>query len=195
MKLLRGYFYAYSRIGDSNIINESYTRTRNFSSDSIRSASGTTVFISHKHSDLEDLKGLLNFLKRVYNVVPYIDSMDKKQPKETCGDTAVRIKEVISTCDRFLFLATNRALASMWCNWEVGIADKLKLSANNMAILPMVDSLTSLYNGNEYLEIYPYVDEFENSDGQKVLTVVYTGSDGKPKRVTLREWLAGGGNY
>ena len=195
MKLVRGRFNAYSRIGDSNIVNESYTRTRYFSSDGIRSASGTTVFISHKHSDLEDLKGLLNFLKRDYNVVPYIDSMDKKQPKETCGDTAVRIKEVISTCDRFLFLATNKALASMWCNWEVGIADKQKLPANNMAILPMVDSLTSLYDGNEYLEIYPYVDEVENSYGQKMLTVVYKGFDGKPKRLTLKEWLSGSGNY
>lgn len=83
----------------------------------------------------------------------------------------------------------------MWCNWEVGIADKQKSSANNMAILPMVDSLTSLYDGNEYLEIYPYVDEVENSYGHKVLTVVYRSIDGKQKRVTLKEWLSGSENY
>jgi hypothetical protein len=195
MKLTRGYFNSYSRVGDSNIVNESYSRTRYFSSDSVRSASGNTVFISHKHSDLDDLKGLLNFLKRNYNVIPYIDSMDKRMPEETCGDTAVRIKQVISTCNRFLLLATNKALASMWCNWEVGIADKLKLPANNMAILPMVDSINSLYDGNEYLEIYPYVDEWVNYDGKKQLTVVYKDYAGKQKRVSIKDWLSGDGNY
>ena len=83
----------------------------------------------------------------------------------------------------------------MWCNWEVGIADKLKLPANNMAILPMVDSINSLYDGNEYLEIYPYVDEWVNYDGKKQLTVVYKDYAGKQKRVSIKDWLSGDGNY
>lgn len=194
MKLVRGYFNSY-RVSDSNVINESYSRTRYFSSTGIRSASGTTVFISHKHSDLEDLQGLLDYLKRQYNVVPYIDSMDKRMPNETCGETAIRIKEVISYCNRFLLLATNEALASKWCNWEVGIADKQKLPANNMAILPMLDKGSSLYKGNEYLEIYPYVDEWVNYAGNKMLTVVYKDLSGKSKRVSLKDWLQGEGNY
>ena len=34
----------------------------------------TTVFISHKHEDLEDLSGLIGFLEKNYNVKAYIDS-------------------------------------------------------------------------------------------------------------------------
>ena len=190
MKLVRGYFNNY-RVADSTVLNESYRRARSFSSESISSASGTTVFISHKHDDLIDLQGLLECLKRDYNVIPYIDSMDKRMPEETCADTAIRIKQVISACDRFLMLATNKALASKWCNWEVGIADKLKLPYNNMAILPMVDNPHSWYDGNEYLEIYPYVDSWVNYGGKKALTVVYKSADGTSRRVSLKDWLSG----
>jgi len=194
MELVRGYFNSY-RVSDSNILNESYSRTRYFSSKGIHSASGTTVFISHKHSDLQDLDGLLNYLKKEHNVVPYIDSMDKRMPQETCADTAVRIKEVINSCERFLLLATNKALESKWCNWEVGIADKMKLPENNMAILPMKDTRDSLYEGKEYLEIYPFVDEYVDHFGRKVLTVIYKDSSGNRKRVSLKDWLSGSGNY
>lgn len=40
----------------------------------------TTVFISHKHDDLEDLKGLLGFLEKEYCVKVYIDSRDPSMP-------------------------------------------------------------------------------------------------------------------
>ena len=39
-------------------------------------AQKTTVFISHKHDDLDDLKGLLGFLELRYGVKVYIDSQD-----------------------------------------------------------------------------------------------------------------------
>ena len=116
-------------------------------------------------------------------------------PEETCAETAVRIKQVISTCDRFLMLATNKALASKWCNWEVGIADKMKLPYNNMAILPMTDMPNSWYDGNEYLEIYPYVDEWVDLSGKKTLTVVYRTANGTSRRVSLKDWLSNSSNY
>lgn len=193
MKLTRGYFNAY-KISDSNVINESFSRTRYFSAGSIASASGITVFISHKHSDLKsvgdenDLKGLLDYLKSTYNVVPYIDSMDKRMPKETCAETADRIKYVIDACDKFLLLATNKALASKWCNWEVGIADKKKLPRQDMAILPMLDNNDTLYDGNEYLELYPYIELYVDQNGYKRLYVSIKDGE-KRKWITLYDWL------
>lgn len=193
MKITRGYFNSY-RISDSNILTESYRRTRYFSSTGIRSGAGTTVFISHKHSDLEtagdmnDLKGLLNYLKDKYHIEPYIDSMDKKMPNETCVETAERIKEVINYSEKFILLATNAAIASKWCNWEVGIADKLKFSGNNMAILPMLEDRDSLYKGNEYLELYPYIEERISLSGSRYLAVCIRTKEGR-KWITLENWL------
>lgn len=193
MKITRGYFNSY-KISDSNVINESFSRTRYFNSGSIVSASGITVFISHKHSDLKsigdenDLKGLLDYLRSVYNVVPYIDSMDKRMPKETCAETANRIKYVIDACDKFLLLATNKALASKWCNWEVGVADKKKLFTQDMAILPMLDNNDTLYDGNEYLELYPYLESSTDQYGRKHLYVNI--KDGERKKwISLYDWL------
>jgi hypothetical protein len=59
----------------------------------------TTVFISHKHDDLEDLSGLIGFLEKNYNVKAYIDSKDSSMPSVTSGVTASKIKERIRQCD------------------------------------------------------------------------------------------------
>lgn len=193
MKITRGYFNSY-RISDSNIITESYRRTRYFSSSDIRSGACTTVFISHKHSDLEtagdmnELKGLLSYLKKEYHIDPYIDSMDKKMPNETCVETAERIKEIINYSQKFILLATNAAIASKWCNWEVGIADKLKLPHNDMAIMPMLDEPNSLYKGNEYLELYPFIEERNFQISGKCLGVYIRTNEGR-KWITLKNWL------
>jgi hypothetical protein len=116
--------------------------------------------------------------------------MDKGMPKNTCAETAERIKMVIGNCQKFILLATNKALFSKWCNWEVGIADKTKLPMNNMAILPMLDDNSNFYYGNEYLEIYPYIEETINISGNKYLTVNIHTTAGI-KRVSLRDWLNG----
>lgn len=189
MIITRGYFSSH-RISDSaNMVNEAYYRTRTFSASSISSASGITVFISHKHDDLEDLQGFISYLQNDYNIIPYIDSMDKGMPKKTCAETATRIKSVIGNCQKFILLATNKALYSKWCNWEVGIADKTKLPTNNMAILPMKDDNSSFYSGNEYLEIYPYIEEVAELYGSRKYLAVNIHTSNSMKRVPLKDWL------
>lgn len=59
----------------------------------------TTVFISHKHDDLDETKGLIGLLERKYNIKAYIDSLDKSMPKKTSGETASKIKQRINRSD------------------------------------------------------------------------------------------------
>ncbi|TKT85305.1 hypothetical protein [Dyadobacter frigoris] len=49
----------------------------------------------------------------------YIDSMDNKMPSQTSGETATRIKEVIKHCKKFILLATNKAIESYWCLFQL----------------------------------------------------------------------------
>ena len=93
MKLIfeRGSFSNY-RITDLQL-NEARSETRSFSEGGSVSYR-TTIFLSHKHSDLDDLKDIIGFLRR-FNVDVYIDSMDKAMPKKTSGETAQRIKNII----------------------------------------------------------------------------------------------------
>ena len=60
----------------------------------------TTVFISHKHDDLDEVKGLIGLLEKKYNIKAYIDSWDKSMPKKTSGETASKIKQRIKRCNK-----------------------------------------------------------------------------------------------
>ncbi len=156
----RGDFNNFKNSQSKSELNESIRRTRYFSA--TRPYSGIPVFISHKHNDLDlgDLDGVIGMLKE-YGVIPYIDSMDSKMPDHTCAETAKRIKEVIEFCDKFILLATNNAIESYWCNWEVGIGDVHKYK-NHIAILPMKDYGED-YKGNEYLRLYSSIEYFDGT--------------------------------
>ncbi|MDP2301049.1 MAG: toll/interleukin-1 receptor domain-containing protein [Ignavibacteria bacterium] len=123
--------------------------------------SKTTVFLSHKHKDLEEIEeatGVIEMLEDL-GVKVYIDSMDNKMPDQTTGETAARIKEVIKYCDKFILLATAKAIESYWCNWELGIGDVHKFQ-RHIAILPIKEKgeYDIEYKGNEYMQIYPHID-------------------------------------
>lgn len=141
-------------------------------------SSKTTVFISHKHDDLADLKGIIGFLQKKYNVKAYIDSQDPTMPKKTSAATAKRIKDRITNCDKFILLATNKAIESKWCNWELGFGDAKKYK-NHIALFPMKPegSYDMDYKGNEYMEIYPCIAYYNGtekySDGSTVAAGYY----------------------
>lgn len=113
-----------------------------------------TVFLSHKLDEVTILENVISLLKNC-GVEVYVDWMDEGMPKTTSGLTAIKLKEKINGCKKFIFLATEGAIASKWCNWELGIGDAKKYPAN-IAIMPIEDNEGS-YTGSEYLQIYPVV--------------------------------------
>lgn len=167
-----GHFNDY-KITDSvrSVLNES----RTFSA----SAYQTSVFISHKHDDLNIIKGFLGFLKNM-SVATYIDSFDPTMPGYTCGKTAERIKERIKQCDKFMLLATDNAITSKWCNWELGIGDVHKYKSN-IAIVPVKNYNRTSYTGSEFLEIYPYL--YQSSNGYFIKDPISGNIS------SLKEWL------
>lgn len=124
-----------------------------------------TVFISHKHDDLDDLKGLLGFLENRYGVKVYIDSRDPSMPKTTSAQTALNIRERIKGCDKFILLATNGAIESKWCNWELGYGDAQKFK-KHIALYPIKPhgSQNNAYKGSEYMNIYPHIVFSDGTD-------------------------------
>ncbi len=161
----RGAFSNY-RITDSQL-NETINETRTFSQGG-RVSYKRTIFLSHKHSDLEDLKDIIGFLQNNYYVDVYIDSMDSGMPKKTCGETAQRIKNIIKNSDRFILLATDAAIESKWCNWELGYADAQKYR-DKIALFPIKEkgSYDFNYKGNEYMQIYPFISYYNGTEFYK----------------------------
>lgn len=188
----RGYFRS-NAVGD-NEISKSLNEVRLFSATK-ESKIKPTIFLSHKHDDLEDLKGVMGMLES-FGAKIYIDSMDNKMSAQTCGDTAKRIKDVIKFCDKFILLATAKAIESYWCNWELGFGDTHKYH-QHMAIIPIKESgqTDSQYKGNEYLQIYPQID-YENGtqrygNGSPVLAGYYISRISENTRflTPLKDWL------
>jgi hypothetical protein len=156
----------------------------------------TTVFISHRHTDLDDLKGVIGFLEQNYGVKVYIDSKDTSMPEITNGETANKLKTRISMCNKFILLATDGAIESKWCNWELGYGDAKKYE-KNIALFPLKPKGNddSKYKGNEYLSIYPsisYYDGYEKYDNGNFVTSGYyvrTIKNGTNLITPLTDWL------
>ena len=153
----------------SRIINESLqTRSRS------PRFNETTVFLSHKHSDGEVLRNC--------GVSVYVDWMDSDMPKHTSGVTATKIKEKISSCQKFILLATESAIASKWCNWELGYGDAHKYR-DNIAIMPITETSGDTFSGSEYLQIYPVIKtKYQFTSGE------YYVVDGNTE-IPLGDWL------
>ena len=77
-------------------------------------------------------------------------------PKTTSGYTAVRIKQKINDNHKFILLATEGAINSKWCNWELGYGDSHKF-IDNIAIFPIRNENVT-FSGTEYLNIYPRIE-------------------------------------
>ncbi|MBQ3495251.1 MAG: toll/interleukin-1 receptor domain-containing protein [Clostridia bacterium] len=167
-----GSFSSY-KVSTLNEFREPILRHDAFSSDS-----RITVFISHKHSDLEELRGVIGFLEKEYSVKCYIDSRDPSMPQITSGVTASKIKERIKSCKKFILLATEDAIESKWCNWELGFGDANKFK-DHIALFPIkkADVSEREYKGNEYMQIYPYITYFGQgekfSDGETITPGYY----------------------
>ena len=186
----QGYFQTYSSIR----LDEAKTPVMNYAQYGINK---TTVFISHKHNDLEDLKGVLGFLEKTYGVKAYIDSKDPTMPVTTSVETAQIIKRRIKECNKFIFLATNGAIESKWCNWELGYGDALKYQ-DHIALFPFKPKGARDYEyaGSEYMNIYPFISYYDGSEHYKSSNklidpgfYVVTRKDDLNYITPLKEWF------
>lgn len=188
-------------ISKSELRNFASTR-RTFSksfSDTLNEARSTTktskvtIFLSHKHNESRELADAIEFLSS-FDVSIYVDWMDDQMPTVTSGKTARRIKSKIVENRKFILLATEGAINSKWCNWELGFGDSKKY-IEHIAILPVKDDYSG-YSGSEYLQIYPYIESRDgttkNSAGYIIPKGYYVftpNDDGTRNYVALSEWL------
>jgi len=141
-----------------------------------------TVFLSHKHEELKELKDVIGLLEDT-GVSVYIDWMDEGMPASTSGATAAKLKKRIVDCRKFVLLATEAAIASEWCNWELGYGDAKKY-IEHIAILPVKNDDRN-FTGAEYLQIYPAVGEAPKWRFSSGYSVQFPSG----KEVDLADWL------
>lgn len=141
----------------------------------------TSVFLSHKHDEKDIIEQAITLLNKL-GVEVYVDWQDEEMPKNTNGFTAMRIKNKILKNDKFILLATESAINSKWCNWELGYGDANKYS-KNIAIMPITNSENNVFSGTEYLQIYPIItSEYFYSTGTYYVEF-------NNEKIKLEDWL------
>lgn len=143
----------------------------------------SSIFLSHSHKD-KDFVYLLFYIFRRLNIKVYVDWLDDDLTYPPSSNTAEKIKKMIKENKKFIFLATNEAIISKWCNWELGLGDVNKY-IDNIALFPVTEN-SGKWLGNEYLQIYPYIDKtykpLRYDNGYKVIY-----PDGK--KIDFVKWL------
>ena len=156
-----------------------------------------SIFLSHKHEEKTLLFQVKSFFENLGMSV-YVDWLDTSMQHPTDKKTAEDLKKQIDENDKFIFIASNDAMDSPWCSWEIGLGDALKLKDDKIAILPVAEN-DGIWKKHEYLQIYPHL-EYEDgtnhfSDGSVITKgyyIKYPYVKGKRDVVKLEKWLRKG---
>lgn len=151
------------------VLNEAVAQRRTFSEDH----RNYSVFLSHKHEDIEYLNRVRSILESM-NAYVYVDWADPAMQHPTNRETAEGLKERIRRYDKFIFIASNAAVHSEWCNWEIGYGDAHKYDADKIAVFPVKQDNRE-WEGNEYLQLYPSIEYYDG-------TTFYSGTHDRIER-------------
>lgn len=145
------------------------------------------IFLSHSFDDKDIVLGIWLALEDMgYSV--YVDWIHDpnlsrtKVTKETAEVLRYRMRS-----SKSLFFATSSASAtSKWMPWELGFKDGHNKKA---AVLPIAQTTTDNYTGQEYLGVYPYIteDAAVGADSKRRLWVRRS----ETCYVIFESWLAG----
>lgn len=145
----------------ANILNEARVQTRLFSETNRR----LSVFLSHKHNELEYLERV-RFVLESLSAYVYVDWTDPSMLHPTDRKTAETLKGKIEQCDKFIFIASDAAIESKWCNWEIGYGDAYKYKQDKIALFPIKQDYRE-WKGSEYLQLYPLIEYFDGTTTYK----------------------------
>lgn len=142
------------------VSNESYSAILDSIHESCQQHDNFDVFLSHSVKDEELVLGVVKILQEMGQKV-YVDwIVDKNLSRDNVTPaTANTLRSRMSQSSRLLYLATSNATSSKWMPWELGYFDGLK--SGKVAILPLVDYSFSLFQGQEYLGLYPALSKDE----------------------------------
>ncbi|MBQ4822902.1 hypothetical protein [Aquimarina sp. MMG016] len=121
----------------------------------------TTLLIIHEHGQLEELDSVINFLKS-FGVLIYADWIDEDIARDKSDTTIQYLKNKVSSNEKIIFLATEEAIQSKWCNWVLRF---IATQNRDVVILPIREDFSD-YGGIDLLNKYPYINEISENKYQ-----------------------------
>ena len=121
------------------------------------------IFLSHAFEDAELIAGVKVLIERqgLTTYVDWIEDPEADRSKVT-PKTAQMLRERMKHCSFLVFATSKASPNSKWMPWELGYFDGLH--PNQVGILPIVDSPSATFTGQEYIGLYQVwqLHEFKN---------------------------------
>lgn len=143
------------------------------------------IFLSHSSFDKAEIAGIVTLLENIgYSVYVDFRGDPHLDPNRVNRETAATIRRRLQNSRTLVFVLSVNARRSAWMPWELGYFDGLK---KHIVILPIerVPVLGRRYKGQEYLDLYDYIDKGSLSKDDTSLTV----HSHERKSISFREWF------
>lgn len=141
------------------------------------------VFLSHSVRDSEIVLGVKLMLEDDNRTV-YVDWLEDPQldRSSVSPKTAEVLRNRMRSCRSLIYLHTENSGSSKWMPWELGFSDA---HHGAVAILPVTRTVQQNFAGQEYLGIYPWMDEGTVTLSTRGLRVHRSATDFKD----WRSWM------
>lgn len=135
------------------------------------------IFLSHSYQDAEIILGVKKLIEEA-GLTAYVDWIEDPalDRGKVTHETAQILRERMQTCSSLVYVHSPNATRSLWMPWELGYFDGLK--AGFVWILPLVSQSDSEFKRQEYLGLYPAVENLGAWVGQPSLGFADVGRAG-----------------
>ena len=149
------------------------------------------VFLSHSFSDAELIAGVKIALE-AEGLRVHVDWIDDRQMDRThvTAQTAEVLRMRMRHARSLIFATSSTSSASKWMPWELGYFDGFK--PGHVAILPLVKTPVSGFEGQEYLGLYPYIEHIRFTDGPPGLAISTSATRAQPIHSFVTSGFSGG---
>jgi hypothetical protein len=135
------------------------------------SASDTfDVFLSHSSAEPEEiLLGVKKILEDL-GLKIYVDKYSDPQlsPDSVTAHTAEVLRGRMRQSHSLLYVYSRHSTKSRWMPWEIGFFDGHN---GRIGVLPVTQNQEEAFKGEEYLHLYPYVDQVRDKQGNDALWI------------------------
>ena len=115
------------------------------------------VFLSHSSAEPEEiLLGVVRLLEDC-GLTVYVDKYGDPQlsPDKVTQKTAKILRDRMGRSNALLYVHSPHSKKSRWMPWELGFFDGWR---GTVGIVPVTNNQEQAFKGEEYLDLYPYVD-------------------------------------
>lgn len=133
------------------------------------------VFLSHSRLDAEVILGVKRLLEQ-RRLSVYVDWLEDPQldRSRVTPATAEVLRTRMQQSSSLIFATSETSPNSKWMPWELGYFDGIR--HGHIGILPLVESAATRFVGQEYLGLYPLIEDIGFSDGDRSLGI-FTSAD------------------